>query len=90
LLGPAGLRRQPDLNEKPQGLIAPAIFHKTFQLMIFGQDPHRRGAWEGAIRQYFREFFANLFQVPQYALRRTPIGPGNENKFRTQVSAHRF
>ena len=36
LLGPAGLRRQPDLNEESQLLIAPAIFHKAFQLMIFG------------------------------------------------------
>jgi hypothetical protein len=90
LLRPAGLRRQPNLDEESQVVITAAIFYKSFHLMLFGQDPHCRATRKRALCQYLGEPLPDLFQVAEYALWRTTIRPGDENYLGTQVSARRF
>jgi hypothetical protein len=88
--GPTGSGCKLHFDEESQGLVAPAILHNSFQLMSFAHDSHRTTTREGAVRQYLREPFTDLFQIAQHGLSSPAIGTRNEYQLGTQMTADRF
>jgi hypothetical protein len=55
--------------------------------MGFAHDPHRGVERERALSEHFGEPLANLFQITQHGVSSPAIRPGDENQFRTQITA---
>jgi hypothetical protein len=88
--GPAGLGREFHLNEIAQRLTGYAFFYHAFEAMVFANDPQRGVSREGAVGEDLGEPLSNLLQVAEHSWPPPAVGPSNEYKLGTQITADRF